>query len=119
MKIARRRFGLLLSDGGTGQRAEQPADLLDTLECLINNHVGAVPGCEELSHLVGLYVKIFTVRAESTQAEELGVGNAGFGVGVMRGVEIQVRVSISSLLVEHWWSELAMFGGNGDAQEFN
>ena len=80
---------------------------------------GAVPGCEELSHRVGLCVEIFIVRAESTQVEELRVGNAGFGVAVMRGVEKQVRVSISSLLVEHWWSELAMFDGNGDAQEFN
>ena len=28
----------------------RPRDLLDTLECLVNNQVGVVPGCEELSH---------------------------------------------------------------------
>ena len=69
----------MLLDGGTGQRAE------GTFECLVNNQVGVVPGCEELSHLVGLYVKVFIVIAESTQAEELGVGNTGVGVGMMRG----------------------------------
>ena len=34
------------------------------LECLVSNQVpGVVPGCEELSHLVGLYEKVFIVRA--------------------------------------------------------
>ena len=43
-----------------------PRDLLDSLECLVNNQEGIVPGCEELSHPVGLYEKVFIVRAEST-----------------------------------------------------
>ena len=44
----------------------RPRDLLDMLECLVNNQVGVAPGCEELSHLVGLYKKVFVVRDEST-----------------------------------------------------
>ena len=50
---------MLLSDGGTGTVDRKPRDLLDTLECLVNNELGVVPGCEELSHLVGLYVEAF------------------------------------------------------------
>ena len=63
-------------------------------------------------------MKVFIIRAESTQAEELGVGNAGFGVAMMIGVGIQLRVSISGL-VEHQCSELAMFYSNEYVQEFN
>ena len=48
----------------------KPRYLLNTaLECLVNNEVGVVPGCEELSHPVGLYKKVFYVGGETRSRE--------------------------------------------------